>query len=261
MFSFQNHILVLFVSASMTLKAYACPPVGRFVDISCDAQFKIVFVGDSIVAGKGDTVNGGYGGYPLRIHRRFPEVDAVNFGISGISSNRLLAHLKSKLSRGDPNATARKFLDADMIVIDVGRNDWWNEPVLGGYSPGLVVRNIARIVDFLRGYYLAHRGSAPLFAVATLLPVNSSDQGPYVEEINRLLRLYRHSERLPVYLNFDKMDPHRLGGDGLHPVSKGYTALARIAAAFLTGKAQLLSQCMETNCALHPAQVNCGCGR
>jgi len=225
-------IMVVVLGGIYPSQAAACPLVGRFVDYNCDQLYKIAFVGDSIVVGVGDSLYGSHGGYPLRIQKRFSTSRVVNLGVPGVTSLRLYQLLASGLRPGTPSPLKAQLRSADIIVIDVGRNDYWQK-----VPPGMVVRNIFRIAGLLRSQ-LFKNGVAPLVVVATMIPNARSCQAPYVSEINSLLLRYRFPH-LPGYLRFDRdMSTSLLGGDGLHPTSAGYERMAKIAAHYLTHEAQ-----------------------
>ena len=118
--------LLALICLSCASALQACPLVdGLYADWNCDQQFKITFTGDSIVQGVGDERNVNNGGYVLRLRRRLGQ-NVVGFGIPGIHTDGLLRALQREFESGNRDVI-RKFKNADVIVIDVGRNDYWDE--------------------------------------------------------------------------------------------------------------------------------------
>ena len=132
--------------------------------------------------------------------------------------------------------TKRKLANSDYLLIDVGRNDYFLQQ-----EPGITVRNIVRLVRYLRNYLRKTAEADPVVAVATLLPTNRAYQKPFIDEVNRLLLKFR-GPSLPVYLRFDGISNNLLGADGLHPTSAGYEAMTSVAAGFLDSTAQELAK-------------------
>lgn len=231
----KNNLLnaVIFITCALSnlASAEACPNVHGFVDMNCDGKYRVVFTGDSIVYGRGDYSHHNRGGYPARVKEQYPRIGVVNFGLPGFTSGRLLSGFKRYLTRPKAPVLMRR---ADLIMIDVGRNDWWKD-----IPPGMVVRNIVRLVKLFRDYYSDKRGTTPLIVVSTLIPSSRSGQRSYVAELNNLLLTYR-SKSLPVRVRFDRMNPKYLISDQVHPNSKGYNYLGRVACRFLSGRAQVL---------------------
>ncbi|NLF26208.1 MAG: SGNH/GDSL hydrolase family protein [Deltaproteobacteria bacterium] len=229
--------VILLLGLGLTaLTAQACPNKYDFIDMNCDGRIRIIFTGDSIAYGRGDFTHRDHGGYAARVQERFPHIHVTNLGLPGASSARLLLWFTSHLPNPSSDVLMRR---ADIIVIDIGRNDWWQN-----VSPGRVVRNIVRLVEVLRNYYKNKRGNLPLIVVSTLIPTTRSGQSAYVKEINHLLLRYR-SKTLPVRVRFDKMSTALLSYDRLHPTSAGYDYLGRIASRFLSGRAQTLCRRMR----------------
>jgi lysophospholipase L1-like esterase len=234
----KRFLIMLCLWAAATVPAApssACPLVLKgLIDWNCDGKFKIFFTGDSIVSGAGDSLHHDWGGYPLRVQQHFPRAATVNYGIRGITSGGLLRNFISNLHRKGRNGIKQQLRNSDIVIIDVGRNDYWDET-----SPGSVVRNIARMVEVIREFVAGTGETVPFVVVTTLVTNARSFQKPYVDEINRLLLHYR-SSKLPVQIRFDGMSSSLLGGDGLHPTSEGYDYLAGVVLKFLKGHGQEL---------------------
>lgn len=217
----------------VTTTAQACPLIDRLVDFNCNNHHKIVVTGDSIVRGFGD-VGGDKNGYVRRLEPSFPESEISNVGVSGITSGRLLSAFKREL-RLKKGITQNLVKNADLLIIDVGRNDYWQrQPV------SFTVRNIRRLVKLFEKKIGTQPGSPPLIVVSTLIPTKRGFQAPFINELNRQL-LAMSSKRFQVALRFDQTNPD-LADDGLHPTPKGYTQLSKFVKKFVRGKAQKLSR-------------------
>lgn len=199
----------------------ACPLIDGLVDYNCDESLKIAITGDSIVFGVGDSERfGDNGGYVARLQSSLPMSEVANLGIPGITSWRLLRSFKRNLSKVPPGETIRKMSSADVVVIAVGINDYFERR-----EPGRTVRNIQRLIAFLKDFYRNRNQTVPAFRVSLLTPTRRSYQQPFVSEVNRLLLRFR-SERLPIGPDFSKLNTRLLRSDGLHPSNRGYDALA-----------------------------------
>lgn len=193
------------------------------------------FAGDSIVYGIGDDRNENSGGYVLRIAEDFPKSDVNNIGIPGTTSFQLLSGFKRNLRKPGNGKTKRKSKFSDFMLISVGVNDYWQ-----GRDPALVVRNIKRLVKFLRTELALDLGVPPIIVVSTLTPNFRSFQQPFVAEVNRLL-LKQNSTSFPVAIRFDVMPAYTISEDGLHPNSAGYREMENIVRFFIKNELQDLS--------------------
>ncbi|MBX7137596.1 MAG: SGNH/GDSL hydrolase family protein [Oligoflexia bacterium] len=206
--------------------SHACPLIDGLVDFNCDQKLKIVFTGDSIVAGYHDAP-ADYGGYPTRIGLKFPDAEVKNLGISGIRTSQLLLSFSTALSRHGSNKQKRALQDADLIIIDVGRNDFW-EKVKPVYS----YRNIIRLKKLLKHYVEEESGVAPTVIASTLLPTARWFQQPFISGINQLL-LSHAGSTLADEIRLDYLSLGVLSRDGLHPDAHGYNVVANKVAKFL----------------------------
>lgn len=195
----------------------ACPTIGGLIDYNCDKQIKIAITGDSIVRGIGD-VDYESEGYVERLRTSLPEATIENLGVAGITSSRLYRSFKKLLQNPD-GETSLKSKDADLFIIEVGPNDYWQEE-----NPALTVRNIYRLVKLLRSSIGTDVQTAPKFVIATLLPTKRAYQAPFIKQVNALL-LARNSEKFSVKIRFDKVSANLLSEDGLHPAPEGYDAM------------------------------------
>lgn len=207
--------------------AWSCPLVDGLVDFNCNQGHKIVFAGDSVVAGRGDHRDEASGGYPTRVARQFPQSTVVNLGVSGHTSRQVLQGFR----RGKFTTRSR---GADLLILDVGRNDCRDRwPTMQS------VRMIKRTVKYVRNNIGESLSSPPLVAVATQIPNREWRRG-CIEALNRTL-LARKSKALPVTLRFDRLPASVLSADRLHPHAAGYDRIAKFANRFIRKRAQRLS--------------------
>lgn len=241
------HGLATCCGCLISVSAAACPPIGGLVDVNCDGRLKIAVTGDSIVAGVRDTARPKGGGYVARLGESLPFASVQNIGVPGIFSKKLLRSFKKLLPKVPPGAIRRRSAMADIFIIDVGRNDYWmREP------PAMTVRNIRRLVRYLREELVALDGSPPVVLVAMLTPTTRGYQQWFIASVNALLTRYR-SGTLPAYLRFDRIDPALISFDGIHPTSRGYAAMTRIALRYLIGPAQM--QCSKLQRRIFPSSM------
>lgn len=223
-------VLLLFLAAD----AFACPLVKRtMIDFNCNGKLKIAITGDSIVSGVGDEVyTEKKSGYVLRLGQLL-RAKVTNLGIAGITSGGLLRAFMRNI---DKERTSRLLRDADIIIIDVGRNDYWLEDS----SPEEVARNIERTIAFLRKKLKTRDlGVRPFFMVSTLIPTERSFQQPFVDQVNSALRRF-NSRELPLHIFFDtNFSTSILSEDGLHPNAEGYDTIAIFLKRFLKNDAQI----------------------
>lgn len=226
-----TYLLVLACIPTQTV--LACPRVGaqNNVDFNCDQRHRGTFTGDSIVKGVGDELNNNVGGYVKRIKGEFTDSRFFNLGVPGITTDRLLADFKQNVVGGLRAKTIRATRNIDFIVIDVGRNDFFQDR-----PASITVRNIRRLVKFLRRT-LGDSSSRPLIVVSTLLPTNRDFQAPFIEEVNDLLRRQKGAN-LPVFLDFNRLPKRFLSADGLHPSSEGYDRMTNILSKYLRNRLQ-----------------------
>lgn len=209
--------------------ANACPLIDGLIDYNCNQAGKISITGDSFVKGVGDSKS--KGGYVGRVEDNFANFRFTETGVNGVTTARLLSNFKRFLPRH--KTTYNRSINSDIMIIDVGRNDYWQK-----VQPSMVVRNIKRLVKFLKSNLVDDRAdAAPKIFVSALLPTKRSFQAPFIREVNRLL-LKQKGAKLPVYLRFDKLSQNIVGEDGLHPTARGYTKIASFLTKFINGTAQ-----------------------
>lgn len=218
-------------------QAGACPLVEGLVDFNCDQAHKILFTGDSLVDGIGD--ERGQGGYVNRLDEVLELPQVVELGIPGITTQQLLRYYKRHFFRVPDDDATRNLAGVDLLIIDVGRNDFWDHG-----DPSLTVRNISRIIKFLRKQLSQDGAAAPYFAVATLAPTTRGFQRPFIDEVNRLL-LEAQPDYLPVFVRFDTLNADFISVDGIHPSAKGYNKLKKIALSYIRGEGKSQMQALR----------------
>ena len=213
---------------------FACPQIDELVDFNCDQRIKMTFTGDSIVSGVGDAIL--HGGYPVRLRHRYANSTFNNLGNPGVRSGALLRQFVRATRDPNPSRTKTRLLNSDLILLDVGRNDFFEK------NPAeFTVRNIQRLVSLLRNYVReVSDGVEPQIFVATLLPTARSFQQPFIDAVNKTL-LKASSSNFRVEVRFDKVPVRLLNSDGLHPKAAGYEAMTKILENFLTGRAKALA--------------------
>jgi len=230
----QKALFYLLSVAMASASAWGCPKVDRLVDFNCDQKIKMVFTGDSIVRGTRDTrlTNKGY---PGRVQNKFSTANVVNLGAPGNSTRQLFSKFKRILKADSVGPTSSSPRAADYFFIEVGTNDW------EAGRPDLTVRNIARLVEYLKTTLRSLDGTAPMIVVATLTPNVREFNAEYAREVNRLLLAAKKRGQLPVYVRADDMPKRFLNDDGLHPDPIGYDFLAKRFSSFIRGNLQRVS--------------------
>ncbi len=220
------------LGSCFALSASCCPLIDKLIDYNCDRSLKIAFTGDSIAYGVGDELNENSGGYGLRLSQTFPDSIIRNVGVRGITSDQLLRAFKKNLRKLPHGKTYFRSVNTDIMLIDVGRNDYWSE-----LKPSFTVRNIRRLVKFLRTELAKYDEAPPYIAVNTLLPTTRLFQKPFIDEVNKLL-IAEQARGLTLAAHFDQVPSELISDDGLHPTSAGYDAMAFLLREFLKGDAQ-----------------------
>jgi lysophospholipase L1-like esterase len=226
----SHFIQLLSLSAALLsfgVHAAACPRIGGLPDVNCDGKSIVVVIGDSLVAGVGDSVNRGSGGYVLRAQQRFSDSTVFNEGTAGLRATALLKRLRKTFAPGQTSPLRQKLISADLVVLDLGRNDrWFFKP------PAHTLRNLQRIRRSIATEVTATTGFSPLIVQAVLMYPNRGSQGPWVKELNGLI-LKSHTTTAPADLRFDLVSKRLLNPDNIHPSSRGYAAMAKIFISYL----------------------------
>jgi len=232
----KNHIICIFfvfLIFGILDQAIACPRIDDLNDFNCDGIIKFVFVGDSIVAGKGDTRLGNKGGYVQRLKVKFPNAKIQSIGLVGYSSGRILSELKKGLYSPGSNKTKRALRNADFILIDEGRNDYWEKN-----PASLTARDISRAAKLLTYQVGRELNRPPYIAIAYLLPTKRIFQRTFIAQVNDGLE-FLDRNGYNVDLAFNKLDPNFIGPDGIHPTSAGYVTLTKTLTKYIKGRLQV----------------------
>lgn len=207
----------LWVVASKT--ALACPNVSGFVDFNCDGKIQIGFAGDSFVVGEGDPQGGGYVG---RLAGGLSGVRVVGLGRDGFTSRRYFQKLKRELNRRGQSRTLRRLLSADLIVLDLGRNDFFDEA-----DPELTIRYLTRLARLIRREVKKRYDYRPFIALLEAPPTRRSSQNFFIRDLGREIT------KLPdgifdTYLELGQFPTSLISGDGIHPRPQGYRYLTDV---------------------------------
>ena len=207
--------------------AQTCPDIQGFADLNCDFKLQITFVGDSIVTGFGDTENSNRGGYVLRLQQRFGEASIKSIAANGLKTTGLLELLADAFEKAKAPETLAILLESDVVILDVGRNDRLvPKPVRDAYrSLQLVGSRIRRGVGKLAGF-------TPLVVTSVMMVPGRANLARFVRKLNAIILKGDTPDR-PADLRFDKVSPDNLSQDKLHPSSKGYQALFKVAESYL----------------------------
>ncbi|MEY4701652.1 MAG: hypothetical protein RL326_1839 [Pseudomonadota bacterium] len=224
---FRHILLPTFFLITWASNAVACPDVGGLPDVNCDGKANVVVVGDSLVSGVGDTKNEGKGGYVLRTQLSFPEATFYRRGTPGLKTVPLLQKLKKAFATPVDSDFAQELINADLVVLDLGRNDRW---LMG--LPSATFRNLKKARATIEESTKEQNGKGPLVVLAVLMLPNRGSQGPWVKELNEII-LSSHSRAHPADLRFDQVSKRLLSSDSIHPTSKGYTALSKVFISYL----------------------------
>lgn len=213
--------LVVFLTCVYSSHAVACPSVAGIPDVNCDGNARVAVLGDSVVFGIGDTVNGNRGGYVRRMVRKFPGVWFDNLGTPGQEAKRLIPVIEEAFAGTGDAELASALTRADVVILDIGRNDWWN------FGPAIATwRNLKRLRELIQSKVSAVTGHKPFVVTAQLMGANRTGQGAWVAELGKIIAANNKSSA-PTDLRFNSVKK-KLLGDRVHPTSVGYDALAKV---------------------------------
>ncbi len=210
--------------------AYACPQIAGIPDVNCDGELRIAVIGDSLVVGFGDTRNDNHGGYVTRAAAALPLVQFSNLGKLGAKTRPVYVDLARKLRPTSLNSTKAAVFGADIIVLDLGRNDRWSFGL-----PSETHRRLKRIARLITSRAISANLVPPVVVTAVMMLPNRGSQGPWVKELNALI-LESSTNSYPCDLRFDLVSKRLLSIDQIHPTPKGYTALAAVFKKYLVRK-------------------------
>lgn len=222
-----SSFVVLIICTLISTECQACPSVANLPDVNCDGSARVAILGDSVVYGVGDTVNGGKGGYVLRIAKKFPDATFDNLGTPGEEARRVIGVIEASFAgTGDPTFAA-SLTQADVVILDIGRNDWWK------FRPANATwRNLKRVREVIQSEVQKVTGHKPLVVTAQLMGANRTGQGTWVIELNKLIAA-SSKETTPGDLKFNSVSK-KLLIDRLHPSPLGYDQIAKVLAQYLT---------------------------
>lgn len=229
---------ILVVTAS---ESFACPKIGNFIDYNCDGKISIVGLGDSFVKGRGDLELKRNPGYMGRLALRFTNAHFTKLAFPGITTHDLLAKTKEEFERRPKKKFAKTIGTADILIIDVGRNDFFDDD-----APEFTVATLKRLNAYIQAKTKLIYKSTPLLAIAFLAPTPRRFQQPVVDTINAQLLEFR-SESFPVYLRFDLLDVLNISVDGIHPAAPGHQQLADLAGEYLREEAPKRQKLFRTD--------------
>jgi lysophospholipase L1-like esterase len=166
-------------------------------DVSCDGEVRIAVLGDSIVAGVGDEQYGDSGGgYVTRARMRLPSVTLAGVGKPGQTTEQLYRLVKTTLAGSSFPKLRATLSDADVIFLDIGRNDWWSVARRKEPPTSPTYGRIRRLQKYLRD------------------------------------RLAMLSGRTPIVV--DLVSKRLYNADQLHPTALGYEAVTDVFVYYLT---------------------------
>jgi lysophospholipase L1-like esterase len=207
--------------------SHACPLVSGLPDANCDGKIVITVLGDSLVAGIGDSVHNNKGGYVIRAAERFPDATFHNLGEGGATVTDLIFDLERGFSGRGHRRLVTAVTTADLIVVDVGRNDQWRFK-----TPLATRRNLKRVHDIIQSNVKNLTGHKALVVTALLMIPKRLRQAPWIGELNGLLRS-SNGTYAPTDLRFDTVPKRYLSEDRIHPTSRGYEKLASVFISYL----------------------------
>lgn len=226
----KSTILSLALALSLSFvptHAHACPSVANVPDINCDGAARIAIVGDSVVYGVGDTINGGKGGYVLRVAKKFPDATFDNLGTPGEEARRVIGVIEDSFAGTGDATFASSLTQADVVILDIGRNDWWKfRPANGTW------RNIKRVREIIQNEVNKVVGHKPLVVTAQIMGANRTGQGTWVTQLNALIAA-SSKPTAPADLKFNSVSK-KLLIDRVHPGPLGYEQLAKVLSQYLT---------------------------
>ncbi len=210
--------------------ATGCEAIDGIPDFNCDGKAIVAVLGDSFVYGFGDSKNGNEGGYILRTQKKFPNVEFLNLGEKGLQAKVLMRRVDAAFEGSRSLDLRDAILTADVVVIDIGRNDRW----YFGLPEG-TYRNITRISKSIKSGAKKAGHVEPFIVTAVLMLPNRGSQGPWVKELDSLI-LRGSTDADPADLRFDLVSKRLLNKDQLHPSSRGYAQLAKTFTSYLRRK-------------------------
>lgn len=200
---------------------------GLALDWNCDGSQHISVLGDSFVYGVGDTKLKTLSGYIGRTRKALQKIKIDGFGTRGLETGQLLNQLKAVFSSNESSSLLDSLLKADVIFLDLGRNDRWS---FG--PPSDAFDNLVSIRKLIQTSVAEQTGITPIVIIDVLMLPNRGAQGPWVKELNKII-LDSHKLTTPANLRFDLVSKRLIGKDQIHPTSRGYAALSKSFVSYL----------------------------
>jgi lysophospholipase L1-like esterase len=225
---FLMRLLGTVICAYATHASAECTIAEGLPDLNCDGVVNVVALGDSFVTGFGDRKLRGNGGYIVRTQNRLSHVTLKAHGVRGLRTGALLKRVRSAFNGSDYQELATDLLAADLVTIDIGRNDRWLFA-----PPKKAYRNLKRIRTLIQDSIALEQSSYAVVTLAVLMLPNRGSQGPWVAELNEHI-IRSHSNATPADLRFDKVSKRLLSADNLHPNSRGYKALSKVYTRYIS---------------------------
>lgn len=210
-------IAFLFLIIANVSVALSCDNITTstcFVDFNKDKKIKILFIGDSFIKGVGDINN--TGGYVEKLKRNFKknfkQVNVVKIARPGRTTKEVLTYIKQNIYK--KSGILKKLTGTDVIIFDLGRNDYWNKQ--GAiYS----ITTLKRLIKFIKNN--SNTKIDPFISASTLIHVNKRyAQENFIKQFN--YELLKHTDISGEILQHT-FPIDILGEDGLHPTPDGYT--------------------------------------
>jgi lysophospholipase L1-like esterase len=229
----MKHLYLSLLSLTMfsvvATECHACPSVANLPDVNCDGAARIAILGDSVVYGVGDTVNGGKGGYVLRAAKKFPDATFDNLGTPGEEARRVIGVIESSFDGTGDSTFATSLSKADIVILDIGRNDWWK------FKPASATwRNLKRVREVIQREVNKVTRHKPLVVTAQIMGANRTGQGTWVTELNTLIAA-NSKPITPGDLKFNLVSK-KLLLDRVHPGPLGYDRIAKVLYDYLNVK-------------------------
>ncbi len=184
---------------------------------------RVLVIGDSIVAGQGDTDE--FKGLSGRLNRG-GTLHVETIGLPGATTKGLSMFVQHQLSR---NSQLRsKVMDADVIILSSGLNDFWSES-----GPKRTASNLRRLIKTLRCATQDSEKKPKKFAITTLAPTTLPAQFSWSGTVNTQIVQFP-SEEVFVGPRLHELPKSLLGEDGIHPSPEGYAWIAEQTRAFIT---------------------------
>ncbi len=184
---------------------------------------RILFFGDSFVAGVGDPTGLGWVGRVVAAsYAAGRPLTAYNLGVRGDTSADVAARFEAETHARGRNATA-----SYGVVLGLGANDMTVEDNRLRVAPGPAVGILGRLLD------LADGGGHGVFVVGPP-PVGDRDQDERIRELSSQFAHVAGHRGVPfvetarVLCAHDGWRSEAAANDGTHPGAGGYAALAEI---------------------------------